>query len=92
MPYLNEKERENIDLAVRAIINKLLHRPTMYIKDKASKENKDFYVDILDEMFSSKWDLRKLKEKEKKKMLRRTESEKAYNITLHHISYSCFHP
>ncbi len=65
MPYLNEKERENIDLAVRAIINKLLHRPTMYIKDKASKENKDFYVDILEEMFSSKWDLRKLKEKKK---------------------------
>lgn len=71
MPYLNEKERENIDLAVRAIINKLLHRPTMYIKDKASKENKDFYVDILDEMFSSKWDLRKLKEKEKKKNVKK---------------------
>jgi len=59
MPYLNEKEKENIDLAVRAIINKLLHRPTMYIKDRATKENSEVYVDIFEEMFSSKWDLRK---------------------------------
>ncbi|WP_457623586.1 glutamyl-tRNA reductase [Persephonella sp.] len=66
MPYLNEKERENIDLAVRSIINKLLHRPTIYIKDKATKENKEFYIDILDEMFSPKWDLRKTREKSKK--------------------------
>ncbi|NPA17482.1 glutamyl-tRNA reductase [Persephonella sp.] len=59
MPYLNEKERENIDLAVRAIINKLLHRPTMYIKDRATKENSEFYVEMFEEMFSPKWDLRK---------------------------------
>ncbi len=59
MPYLNEKEKENIDLAVRAIINKLLHRPTMYIKDRATKENSEIYVDIFEEMFSPKWDLRK---------------------------------
>lgn len=59
MPYLNEKERENIDLAVRAIINKLLHRPTLYIKDKAVRENADMYIDIFEEMFSPKWDLRK---------------------------------
>ncbi|WP_457642501.1 glutamyl-tRNA reductase, partial [Persephonella sp.] len=71
MPYLNEKERENIDLAVRAIINKLLHRPTMYIKDKASKDNKELYINILDEMFSSKWDLRKIKEQEKKKNIKK---------------------
>ena len=59
MPYLNEKERENIDLAVRAIINKLLHRPTMYIKDKATKENSELYVEIFEDMFSSRWDLRR---------------------------------
>jgi len=59
MPYLNEKEKENIDLAVRAIINKILHRPTMYIKDKATKENSEFYVEIFEDMFSPKWDLRK---------------------------------
>ncbi|HEV09578.1 MAG TPA: glutamyl-tRNA reductase, partial [Sulfurihydrogenibium azorense] len=64
MPYLNEKERENIDLAMRSLINKLLHRPTMYIKDKAAKENNDFYVKIIEEMFSPKWDLRNKKKEE----------------------------
>ncbi|WP_457639419.1 glutamyl-tRNA reductase [Persephonella sp.] len=65
MPYLNEKERENIDLAVRAIINKLLHRPTMYIKDKATKENSEFYIEMFEEMFSPKWDLRRKQQIEK---------------------------
>ncbi len=59
MPYLNEKERENIELAVNSIINKILHRPTMYLKDKATKENSEFYVDIFEEMFNPKWDFRK---------------------------------
>jgi glutamyl-tRNA reductase len=67
MPYLNEKERENIDLAMRAVINKLLHRPTMYIKDKAQSEDSDIYIQIFEEMFSRKWDYRKIKEESKKK-------------------------
>jgi glutamyl-tRNA reductase len=66
MPYLNEKEKENIELAVNAIINKLLHRPTMYLKNKATDENVEKYVDIFEEMFSSKWELRKNKSKVKK--------------------------
>jgi len=59
MPYLNEKERETIDLAMRSLINKLLHRPTMYIKDKAAKEGNTEVVKIFEDMFSSKWDFRK---------------------------------
>ncbi|HIE59926.1 MAG TPA: glutamyl-tRNA reductase [Persephonella sp.] len=59
MPYLNEKERENIELAVNAIINKLLHRPTVYIKDKASSQNAKEYIKIFEEMFSPKWETRK---------------------------------
>ena len=59
MPYLNEKERETIDLAMRSLINKLLHRPTMYIKDKAAKERNTEVVKIFEDMFSSKWDFRK---------------------------------
>lgn len=62
IPYLTEKEKENIDLAFRSLINKLLHRPTMYIKDKASKEGNDLYIKIIEEMFSSKWDLRNKKQ------------------------------
>jgi glutamyl-tRNA reductase len=59
MPYLNEKERETIDLAMRSLVNKLLHRPTMYIKDKAAKEGNTEVVKIFEDMFSSKWDFRK---------------------------------
>jgi glutamyl-tRNA reductase len=59
MPYLNEKERETIDLAMRSLINKLLHRQTMYIKDKAAKEGNTEVVKIFEDMFSSKWDFRK---------------------------------
>ncbi|RMA96076.1 glutamyl-tRNA reductase [Hydrogenothermus marinus] len=59
MPYLNEKERENIELAINAIINKILHRPTMYLKDKASSKDVQDYVEIFEDMFSSRWDLRK---------------------------------
>lgn len=59
MPYLNEKERENIELAVNAIINKLLHRPTVYIKDKASSQNAKEYIKVFEEMFSPKWETRR---------------------------------
>ncbi len=61
MPYLNEKERETIDLAIRAIINKILHRPTMYIKDIANKENNENLLKIVEELFHPKWDTRKAK-------------------------------
>ena len=67
MPYLNEKERENIELAVNAIINKLLHRPTAYIKDKAHSENAEEYIKIFEEMFSPKWETRKKQTKTYKK-------------------------
>ncbi len=66
MPYLNEKERENIELAVNAIINKILHRPTMYLKNKADKENVEEYIEIFEEMFSPKWEIRKNKSNVKK--------------------------
>lgn len=58
MPYLTQKERENIDLAMRSLINKLLHRPTAFIKDKAVKEDNDLYIKIFQEMFNPRWDSR----------------------------------
>ena len=63
MPYLNEKERENIELAINSIINKILHRPTMFLKGKATDEEIQKYAKMFEEMFSSKWDLRKNKNK-----------------------------
>ncbi len=67
MPYLNEKERERIELAMKSVINKILHRPTMYIKEKASSEEGDLYIKMFEEMFSRKWDYRKIKEESKRK-------------------------
>ncbi len=67
MPYLNEKERERIELAMKSIINKVLHRPTIYIKEKASSEEGDIYIKMFEEMFSRKWDYRKIKEESKRK-------------------------
>ncbi len=67
MPYLNEKERERIELAMKSVINKVLHRPTMYIKEKASSEEGDIYIKMFEEMFSRKWDYRKIKEESKRK-------------------------
>ena len=67
MPYLNEKERERIELAIKSVINKILHRPTMYIKEKASSEEGDLYIKMFEEMFSRKWDYRKIKEESKRK-------------------------
>ena len=67
MPYLNERERERIELAMKSVINKILHRPTIYIKEKASSEEGDMYIKMFEEMFSRKWDYRKIKEESKKK-------------------------
>ncbi|MEZ0324085.1 MAG: glutamyl-tRNA reductase [Hydrogenothermaceae bacterium] len=64
LPYLTDKEKEKIDIAMRSLINKLLHRPTMYIKDKAISEDGVYYMKILQDMFNSRWDTRN-KEKEK---------------------------
>ena len=66
MPYLNEKEKENIELAVNAIINKLLHRPTTYLKEKSTDENIELYLRIFEEMFSPVWETRKNKVLKKK--------------------------
>lgn len=58
MPYLTDKEKQQIDIAMRSLINKILHRPTSFIKDKAAKEESELYIKIFEEMFSSKWDFR----------------------------------
>lgn len=58
MPYLTEREREQIDLAMKSLINKLLHRPTSYLRDKAVKEDNQLYLKVFQEMFSSKWEFR----------------------------------
>ncbi|RUM59467.1 MAG: glutamyl-tRNA reductase [Persephonella sp.] len=51
MPYLNEKERENIRLMVNAVVKKLLHRPITYLKNRASTEDNESFIKEFEEMF-----------------------------------------
>lgn len=57
LPYLSEEEKQQIELAMNSLINKLLHRPTMYIKQKVEKDENS--LKDLQEIFSPKWDYRK---------------------------------
>ena len=71
MPYLNEKERENIELMARAIVKKLLHRPIIHLKEKVSQEdNLDFIKEFEDIFLKPKGDNlnRFINLKEKKKI------------------------
>ncbi len=73
MPYLNEKERENIRLMVNAVVKKLLHRPITYLKNRASIEDNESFIKEFEEMFLkgsdnlSKFSVKKLEEKKDEK-------------------------
>lgn len=73
MPYLNEKERENIRLMVNAVVKKLLHRPITYLKNKASTEDNEKFIREFEEMFLkgsdnlSRFLVKKLEEKKNEK-------------------------
>ncbi|RUM58931.1 MAG: glutamyl-tRNA reductase [Persephonella sp.] len=51
MPYLTDKERENIRLMVNAVVKKILHRPITYLKNKASNDENDRFIDEFENMF-----------------------------------------
>lgn len=72
MSYLTEKEKEQIDMAMRSLINKLLHRPTSYLKDRAVREGNQIYIKIFQEMFSPKWDFRAQKKEEDNEDIKKT--------------------
>ena len=69
MPYLNEKERENIRLMVNAVVKKILHRPITYLKNKASYEENETFIKDFEDMFLkgsdnlSKFTVKKLEKK-----------------------------
>ncbi len=73
MPYLNEKERENIRLMVNAVVKKLLHRPITYLKNRASTEDNESFIKEFEEMFLkgsdnlSRFSVKKLEKKKDEK-------------------------
>ena len=49
---LSEKEREAVNIATRAVVNKLLHGPTTSIKDLAKKQGEDAeHLQIIADVF-----------------------------------------
>jgi len=51
LPDLTEQERKAIGVLTEAIIKKLLHDPIMFLKNKASRPSKEFYVDVVQQVF-----------------------------------------
>ena len=49
--HLSEKDRETVDKMSRAIVNKLLHQPTVQLKNTADPEHKDYHLYSLRHLF-----------------------------------------
>jgi glutamyl-tRNA reductase len=48
---LDPEERELVDTITRGIVNKLLHEPTVRVKDAAGTPRGDYYADALASLF-----------------------------------------
>jgi glutamyl-tRNA reductase len=51
LPALGEKERAEVDTAVRRVVEKLLHAPTVRVKELAESPGGDHYAEALRELF-----------------------------------------
>ena len=49
--HLSEKDRETVDKMSRAIVNKLLHQPTVQLRNTADPEHKDYHLYSLRHLF-----------------------------------------
>ncbi|WP_432558626.1 glutamyl-tRNA reductase [Granulicoccus sp. GXG6511] len=52
LPYLGDKEREEIQTAVRRVVEKLLHQPTVRVKQLAAMPDTPDYAAALRELFA----------------------------------------
>lgn len=52
LPHLSEHERKAIFKLTEAILKKVLHDPIMFIKRKAVRPSKQFYVDLVQQVFA----------------------------------------
>jgi glutamyl-tRNA reductase len=51
LPELGERERTEVDQAVRRVVDKLLHAPTVRVKELAESPGGDHYAEALRELF-----------------------------------------
>lgn len=57
LSHLNDKDFQVIEALLNAVINKALHKPTVYLKNVVNKENAYSYLDALIELFDLKGDI-----------------------------------
>jgi glutamyl-tRNA reductase len=51
LPELDERARREVATAVRRVVDKLLHAPTVRVKELAARPGGDSYADVLGELF-----------------------------------------
>ncbi|MCX7823192.1 MAG: glutamyl-tRNA reductase [Syntrophobacterales bacterium] len=52
LPHLSEDDKKAIIKLTEAIVKKVLHDPIMFMKRKASRPSKEFYVDLVQQVFN----------------------------------------
>ncbi len=51
LAHLSEKDRESIHKMAETIVNKILHHPTLLLKEKQNSEDRSFYLEITRQLF-----------------------------------------
>ncbi len=52
LQHLDNEERRAIYVLTEAIVKKMLHDPIIFLKNKASRPSKEFYVDLVQQIFN----------------------------------------
>jgi glutamyl-tRNA reductase len=52
LPHLNSKDRQAIEVLTNSIVNKLLHDPILFLKNKAERDTKELFVDYAQQLFN----------------------------------------
>ncbi len=52
LQHLSEQDRKAISVLTEAIIKKMLHDPIMFLKKKAARQTREFYVDVVQQIFN----------------------------------------
>ncbi len=52
LQHLNEQDKKAISVLTEAIIKKMLHDPIMFLKKKSVRQTREFYVDVIQQIFN----------------------------------------
>jgi len=51
LPHLTEEDKKHIELSMKAVVRKLLHRPVTYLKNRVAQENGEEFIREFENMF-----------------------------------------